>query len=93
MLTSLTSILSSHLNASLTSSPTHPPATLQHLEDTAVYILNEVYKDKSATGRALVKVFLKLDKVVFHGSDHMTVTHGHMMSQYINLVIICAAVH
>ena len=58
-----------------------------------MYILNEVYKDKSTTGRALVKVFLKLDKVVFHGSDHMTVTHGHMMSQYINLVIICAAVH
>lgn len=89
MLTSLTSILSSHLNASLTSSPTHPPATLQHLEDTAVYILNEVYKDKSTTGRALVKVFLKLDKVVFQGSDHMTVTHGHMMSQYVNHLCSC----
>ena len=50
-----------------------PSPTLQHLEDTAVYMLNEVYKDKSAIGRSLVKVFLKLDKVVSH-DGHMTVT-------------------
>ena len=53
-------------------SPTHLSLT-QHLEDTAVYMLNEVYKDKSAIGRSLVKVFLKLDKVVSH-DGHMIVT-------------------
>ena len=67
--------MSSHINAYIPLLPslTHPPVTLQHLEDTAVYMLNEVYKDKSAIGRSLVKVFLKLDKVVSH-DGHMIVT-------------------
>ena len=37
--------------------------TPQSITDSAVYVLSEVYKDRAAMGRSLVKIFIKLGKV------------------------------